>query len=787
MANFRDMLTLAADRARQAARVIRNGVPLERQATPDHWGGWRPVRTSGVAAGLTPGRVAAMLREAEDGYPMRMCELLEEIEDRDTDIVSALGTRKRAVANLLWEIKPVDDRRRSRRVAEFVKGRLNAIDNLEDGLIHLLDAISKGYAMVDIDWYNRASEVGIVKLNYAPQRWFRPDPEDPMTWRLLDAADPMGVPLVPYRYAIHTSLAKSGFPVKAGLGRVLTWWYLFKNYAVKDWVAYGELFGAPLRLGKYQAGAKPGDIEALRAAVQQLGVDASAVIEQSMQIEFIGDKSTRSGPEVYEKLVNLCDRGIAKAVLGQTLTTSEGASGSRALGQVHDGVRQDLKFADARQLGRTLTRDIVKPMVQWQFGPDEPIPSWLFDTAPPADAKATAEAQGARAAVFIRARQLGVQVPLAQVQLELAIRLPEGNEPLLPPLTVDSTDPSSTPEKAAAGAETAARARVPGPSLFAERTPAPPAMAEVEAAASHFLEDRGAPAWKTLIDSVRDRLSGARSVEEVPGILLDLAERFELEPFAGAISDAALTGEMMGRIQAQNGEVPVGEIPKVPPREAAEFWSTKATMTPREFYALADAARARAFTISGFTAASALGEAKEHLDDIIRNGGTMADFEDGLDGVYRKAGMLPLSPSRLQTVFDTNVFTAYGVGRYRQMTRPEALAARPYFRYRTLEDANVRPTHARMNGVVYPADHPFWDTWWPPCGYACRCHATAHSEGEVRTNGWRVLSTLPADVATGRPLLPDQGFQSNPAKEPHEFDWSRFPPEWRKALRVEAA
>jgi len=39
--------------------------------------------------------------------------------------------------------------------------------------------------------------------------------------------------------------------------------YLFKNYAVKDRVAFAEVFGMPLRIGKYEPGATKADREAL--------------------------------------------------------------------------------------------------------------------------------------------------------------------------------------------------------------------------------------------------------------------------------------------------------------------------------------------------------------------------------------------------------------------------------------------------------------------------------------------------------------------------------------------
>jgi phage gp29-like protein len=40
--------------------------------------------------------------------------------------------------------------------------------------------------------------------------------------------------------------------------------YLFKNYAVKNWAAFAEVFGMRLGAGKYEPGASKTDKDALR-------------------------------------------------------------------------------------------------------------------------------------------------------------------------------------------------------------------------------------------------------------------------------------------------------------------------------------------------------------------------------------------------------------------------------------------------------------------------------------------------------------------------------------------
>ena len=41
--------------------------------------------------------------------------------------------------------------------------------------------------------------------------------------------------------------------------------------------------------------------------------------------------------------------------------------------------------------------------------------------------------------------------------------------------------------------------------------------------------------------------------------------------------------------------------------------------------------------------------------------------------------------------------------------------------YRTAGDDKVRPEHAALNGVTLPPSDPFWDEYYPPNGWNCRC------------------------------------------------------------------
>ena len=118
--------------------------------------------------------------------------------------------------------------------------------------------------------------------------------------------------------------------------------YLFKNYTLKDWVAFCEVFGMPLRLGKYQPGASEEDKRALMQALVAIGADAAGIFPDGTTIEFVNTEKT-SSTDLYERLARYCDEQVSKAILGQTLTSDSGG-GSYAQSKTHNDVRHCLLY-----------------------------------------------------------------------------------------------------------------------------------------------------------------------------------------------------------------------------------------------------------------------------------------------------------------------------------------------------------------------------------------------------------------------------------------------------------
>lgn len=229
----------------------------------------------------------------------------------------------------------------------------------------------------------------------------------------------------------------------------------------------------------------------------------------------------------------------------------------------------------------------------------------------------------------------------------------------------------------------------------------------------------------------------------------------------------------------------------LPMTEALEFWRGKARMSPKEFYALAENYRVRAFTASRLARADMLDSIHRAIEQALNDGASFDQWQKAYAPLWEANGWTGIRAWRVDNIYRTNLQTAYNVGRYKQMM--EVTEDRPYWQYSAVDDSRTRPTHRALHGRVYRYDSPFWDTFYPPNGFRCRCKVKTLSARQVEARGLEVWdgnglgelieppgpngTTLPA-----RPLMPDKGFAGNPGKEAWHPDISKYPDWLRNKL-----
>lgn len=220
-------------------------------------------------------------------------------------------------------------------------------------------------------------------------------------------------------------------------------------------------------------------------------------------------------------------------------------------------------------------------------------------------------------------------------------------------------------------------------------------------------------------------------------------------------------------------------------RSAVNFLKKKKVLTKEQFDALDEDARSRAFTVAGYTSAEVIQVFLESVTEAVEQGQSMRQFQEKMEDWLEEHGFKGIDRWRSEILFRTNVQTAYNVGHYTSMM--EVASERPYWMYVTAGDGSVRDTHAAMHGMVWMADDPIWDIWYPPNGYGCRCHVRSYTRRQAQSRGLVVQRKVPSyvDTDTGEIgfLSPDKGFTTNPAKQEWKPDTSKLSSAVRKAYR----
>ncbi len=219
-------------------------------------------------------------------------------------------------------------------------------------------------------------------------------------------------------------------------------------------------------------------------------------------------------------------------------------------------------------------------------------------------------------------------------------------------------------------------------------------------------------------------------------------------------------------------ELPAPEIIAEPvvPDAAIAFWKQRAKLTDEEAKALGEEVKHRAFYVTGLAKQDLVQLVSDGIEEALKNGETLADFKKRIAAAIQAQGW---HDYRVENIFRTNMQTAYSAGRYKKMQAVKA--SRPYWQYIAVMDKRVRPSHAILHEKVYPADHEFWSSNYPPNGFRCRCGVRTLSARQVEKQGLTVETEMPkadmwTDPKTGYEYFvhfpgADKGFKNNPGKD----------------------
>ncbi len=720
-------MPLILDPAGRPARITEPRLQ-QRTSAPTAYGLRQAWQWFSVVTGLTPARLRAIYAAVATGtWCPDYFELATELEERDPHYAAVLQQRILAAAGEEIEVVPADDSAEAVREAELVERCLVEGPGWHGLVVDLLDAVPKGVALIEVVW-SRARPGGRMRPGgasriprWTPAAYYRVDPRwivmapDGETPYLLSddrsarpgmagaAWAPLGnvEPLEPGKHLWHVHRVRAGQPLRGGLAFTQASIWLLKSLAIRDWWSYAETYGLPFRVGKYPASATNEDIQTLIDAVATLAVDAGAVFPDSMNIELLAASASggaKGSGGLHASMARWCDRQTSQLVVGQTMTTEDGAS--RAQAEVHDKVRGDLVRDDVRQIAEPLTL-----LAHW-FCALNSVPEHLWPriVLPPI-------VEDLDVSAVMEAVRGGLRVPAGWLRSRLGIPDPAPGEEIV---ALPAAEPGSDDEDDDDDEPPPPRPR--RPALQAAESPAP------AAAAAAAMTD---PVVAALTSAETPAaFVAAAAAGELPGAWVEALALTTFRSRAAAEIDTG--GDGAGGVELDEVR-PASHVPGAVRR----FLAGKGRTISRHWTDVWREEHAGAFTAAWLDRDDLVAAVHQALTRSLARGETMESFRGSIQPWLQRAGWAPPErggsvPRRLARIYRTNTRVAYAAGRWQAAVAADRRSpGRWLLRYELGPSRDHREAHAAWAArpTLLPVSDPWWRTHFPPNGWGCRCRA----------------------------------------------------------------
>lgn len=215
-----------------------------------------------------------------------------------------------------------------------------------------------GYVPIEILYQKDSGYIYPEKLIAKPQEWFYFKDNEFYFNSRSDGG--IKIDFVNPKFIIPRHRASFLNPYGECLLSRCFWNVAFINGGMEFWGRFMEKYGMPFAIGKYDRSMNDNEKKDLFFTLKKMVQDAIAVIPSDGSVELIEPADKSGSSEVYNSFINKCEKNIAKVILGQTLTTDIGSSGSYAASNTHQQVREDLILSDVRLCEKTINEFIFK-------------------------------------------------------------------------------------------------------------------------------------------------------------------------------------------------------------------------------------------------------------------------------------------------------------------------------------------------------------------------------------------------------------------------------------------
>lgn len=300
---------------------------------------------------------------------------------RDSMIQTALTIKRLAVVAADFKIVPSDDSADAKARADFVRANFEQMEGSPLTILHqAMDGFAKGWSIQEMVYEYRDERAWLkaVRIKDPAQFGFKLNEYGALTGLTQHVPGEQGIELPLEKFAIYVHRRSYGKAKGVSdLDAVYRHWKA-KQSLLNAWKAHLERFASPTVLGRYERGLAPQEQAGILNALQNLHDNTAIVFPSEIDVSVLAGRA--GSGESFQDALEFHNREIARAILGQTLTTDEGRRvGSLALGRVHLQVLMLQIDALRRELADSLmTEQIIRRLVEMNFGPGL-VPRFQFE------------------------------------------------------------------------------------------------------------------------------------------------------------------------------------------------------------------------------------------------------------------------------------------------------------------------------------------------------------------------------------------------------------------------
>ncbi len=288
----------------------------------------------------------------------------------DAHVGACIESRKAGVKSLNWEITPNESAEQS----EFIENIFNSL-KIDSIINELLNAPLFGFQPIELMWRNIDGQIIPESIIGKPPEWFCFGNNNELRFKPEDSQEGEELPEGKFLAAVHDASYTNPYGTKI-LSKCY-WPVTFKKGGLKFWAMFVERFSGAFAVGKYPRGAQKEEIDGLADMLENLVQSAVAAIPDDSSVEIIEAGGKGASSEIYKSYCEFLNTEISKAIVGQTLTTEIGSSGSYAAGKIHAEVRADIVASDAR-LVTDVFNQLIALICKYNFNLKDSLPTFNF-------------------------------------------------------------------------------------------------------------------------------------------------------------------------------------------------------------------------------------------------------------------------------------------------------------------------------------------------------------------------------------------------------------------------